>query len=65
VAGRGIVAAATGSRVWPDALAHPLSVLALDLLMVRSLVGHRRGTLTWRGRPLPAPSQRPPATMGR
>lgn len=63
VAGRGIVAAATGSRVWPDAMAHPVSVLALDLLMVRSLVGHRRGTLTWRGRHLPAPSHGPPATM--
>jgi hypothetical protein len=64
VTGRGIVAAATGSRPWPDALAHPLSVLALDLLMARSVIGHRRGTLTWRGRPLPAPDQTPPATMG-
>jgi hypothetical protein len=63
VAGRSAVAAATGSRVWPDALAHPLSVLALDLLMVQSLIGHRRGTLTWRGRYLPAPDRRPPATM--
>jgi hypothetical protein len=36
--------------VWPDALAHPLSVLALDVLMVRSVAGHRRGTLRWRGR---------------
>jgi hypothetical protein len=64
VAGRGIVAAATGSRVWPDAMAHPVSVLALDLLMVRSVIGHRRGTLTWRGRHLPASLRRPPATMG-
>ena len=64
VAGRAIVAAATGSRPWPDALAHPLSVLALDLIMVRSLIGHRRGTLTWRGRHLPAPERRRPATIG-
>ena len=64
VAGRGIVAAATGSRTWPDSLAHPGSVVALDLLMVRSLIGHRRGTLTWRGRHLPAPGRRRPATMG-
>ncbi|HEV7188208.1 MAG TPA: glycosyl transferase, partial [Blastococcus sp.] len=64
VAGRGVVAAATGSRPWPDALAHPVSVLVLDLLMVRSVIGHRRGTLTWRGRHLPAPKSRGPATIG-
>jgi hypothetical protein len=64
VAGRGVVAAATGSRPWPDALAHPVSVVVLDLLMVRSLIGHRRGTLTWRGRHLPAPQRSSPATIG-
>jgi hypothetical protein len=68
VAGRAVVAAATGSRPWPDALAHPVSVLVLDLIMARSLVGHARGTLTWRGRNLsavpPAPERTPPATMG-
>ena len=68
VAGRAVVAAATGSRPWPDALAHPLSVLVLDLIMARSLVGHARGTLTWRGRnlsgALPAHETTPPATMG-
>jgi Glycosyl transferase family 2 len=53
-AGRAVVAAATGSRVWPDALAHPVSVLVFDVLMVRSVAGHRRGTLTWRDRRLPA-----------
>jgi hypothetical protein len=69
VAGRAISAAATGGRVWPDALAHPLSVLALDLLMVRSVIGHRRGTLRWRGRGVtgqpPAPEGTAPARMGR
>jgi hypothetical protein len=50
VIGRAVVAARTGSRVWPDALAHPLSILALDVLVVRSVTGRRRGTLTWRGR---------------
>jgi hypothetical protein len=50
VAGRAAVAARTGGRTWPDPLAHPVSVLALDVLMVRSVVGHRRGTLRWRGR---------------
>jgi len=52
VAGRAVVAAATGSRPWPDALAHPLSVAALLGLLVRSCRGHRRRTLTWKGRPL-------------
>ena len=51
-AGRAVVAAATGSRIWPDALAHPVSILLLDLLMARSVIGHRRGTLTWRDRRL-------------
>jgi hypothetical protein len=68
VAGRAVVAAATGSRPWPDALAHPVSVLLLDLIMARSLIGHRRGSLSWRGRRLPAapaaPVPPPPATMG-
>jgi hypothetical protein len=50
VAGRAVSAAVTGSRVWPDALAHPVSLLALDVLLAGSVAGHRRGTLTWRGR---------------
>jgi hypothetical protein len=50
VAGRAVVAARTGSRIWPDALAHPVSVLLFDVLMARSLRGHRRGSLRWRGR---------------
>jgi hypothetical protein len=52
VAGRAVVAARTGGRAWPDALAHPVSLLVLDSLVARSVAGHRRGTLTWRGRPL-------------
>ncbi|MGY1813175.1 glycosyltransferase [Blastococcus sp. SYSU D00820] len=59
VAGRVVTAAATGTRVWPDALAHPLSVLAFDLLLARSIAGHRRGTLAWRGRPLGAGADGP------
>ncbi|WP_324277372.1 hypothetical protein [Blastococcus brunescens] len=51
-AGRAVVASVTGGRSWPDALAHPLSILVFDALMARSVVGHRRGTLTWRDRPL-------------
>ena len=64
VAGRAVTAAGTGSRVWPDALAHPVSMVLLDVLMVRSVIGHRRGTLTWRGRHLPAPERSGPATIG-
>jgi len=64
VAGRAVTAATTGSRVWPDVLAHPLSMVLLDVLMLRSVIGHRRGTLSWRGRPLPAPGPRRPATIG-
>jgi hypothetical protein len=52
VAGRGAAAAATGGRLWPDVLGHPASVVTLDVLMARSIAGHRRGTLTWRGRRL-------------
>jgi len=69
VAGRAVSAAATGGRVWPDALAHPLSVLVLDVLVARSVAGHRRGTLRWRGRGVtaepPAPRGAAPARMGR
>jgi hypothetical protein len=64
VAGRAVTAAGTGSRVWPDALAHPVSMVLLDVLMVRSVIGHRRGTLTWRGRHLLAPERSGPATIG-
>jgi GT2 family glycosyltransferase len=65
VAGRVASARASGGRAWPDALGHPLSVLALDALMLRSVRGRRRGTLRWRGRPVDA--TRPPVseTMGR
>ena len=55
VAGRAVVAARTGSRAWPDALAHPVSIALLDVLVARSLVARRRGELRWRGRTLAAP----------
>nr|WP_204332614.1 glycosyltransferase [Geodermatophilus sabuli] len=56
VAGRAVSAAATGSRVWPDALAHPLSMLLFDGLLAASVAGRRRGTLSWRGRPVGGPT---------
>jgi hypothetical protein len=52
VAGRVIAARATGGRVWPDAVAHPVSVAMFGALVARSWWGHHRGTLHWRGRPV-------------
>jgi hypothetical protein len=50
VAGRVIAARRTGGRAWPDALAHPASVVALAGLSALSFIRRSRGTLTWRGR---------------
>jgi hypothetical protein len=52
VAGRAVVAARTGGRVWPDSLAHPVSVVVFGALTAGSVRGHRQGTLRWRGRAL-------------
>jgi hypothetical protein len=52
VLGRVVTGRRTGGRVWPDALAHPVSVAALLGLTARSLQARRRGSLTWKGRPL-------------
>lgn len=53
VAGRYVVARRTGERVWPDVLAHPVSVTTFAGLILASLRRHRAGTITWRGRPVP------------
>ena len=50
--GRVLAGRRTGSRVWPDALAHPASVLAFVGLIADSLRRHRNGSLTWKGRQL-------------
>jgi hypothetical protein len=52
VAGRGVAASATGSRPWPDALLHPASIAVFAWLVARSFRLHRRGAVTWRGRPV-------------
>ena len=52
VSGRIIAADRTGGRVWPDPLAHPVSVALLCWLTGRSHLARRRGTLTWKGRSL-------------
>lgn len=53
VAGRAVAARRTGGRVWPDAFAHPASVLLFGVLTAQSVLARRRGALTWKGRPLP------------
>jgi GT2 family glycosyltransferase len=53
VSGRVVVGRRVGSRVWPDALAHPVSVLMFARLTALSLSRRRRGTLHASGRPVP------------
>jgi hypothetical protein len=52
VVGRVVSARATGGRAWPDALAHPVSVVLFGWLVVRSFGLRRQRRLSWRGRPL-------------
>lgn len=52
VVGRVLTGRRTGARVWPDALAHPVSVGVFGYLTLRSLRFHALGTLTWKGRPV-------------
>jgi hypothetical protein len=53
VAGRAVTARRTGGRAWPDALAHPASVVAFGVLVADSVRRRRSGGLTVRGRPVP------------
>lgn len=50
VAGRAAVARRTGSPVWPDSAAHPVSILALAALTADSHVARARGSTSWKGR---------------
>ena len=52
VAGRALAARRTGSRVWPDSLAHPASIGVFGWLVATSLRRHRAGAITVRGRPI-------------
>jgi len=52
VTGRMLAARRSGARVWPDSVAHPLSVLVLGWLTTRSIVRRRQASLTWKGRPV-------------
>ena len=52
ILGRALVARRTQSRVWPDVLAHPASVLALCWLTAVSWRRRHKRRLTWKGRVL-------------
>lgn len=52
VAGRVVSARRTGGRAWPDPLAHPVSIALFGALVARSWREHRRGSLSWKGRPV-------------
>ncbi|MGI8695957.1 MAG: glycosyltransferase family 2 protein, partial [Mycobacteriales bacterium] len=52
VVSRAVAAHRTGGRLLPDVLAHPASVAAAAWITGRSIRAHRRGTLTWKGRPV-------------
>ncbi|NJC83527.1 glycosyltransferase [Planosporangium mesophilum] len=52
VAGRAVTARATGSRWFPDALAHPVSIAVFALLVAVSFRRRHRGELSWKGRPV-------------
>jgi Glycosyltransferase like family 2 len=51
VGGRFVTARATGGSL-RDAVFHPISIVILVWLIVRSWREHRRGTITWKGRSL-------------
>ncbi|AEV82625.1 glycosyl transferase [Actinoplanes sp. SE50] len=53
VTGRMIAARATGGRVLPGTLAHPVSIVLFGYLIARSFRLRRAGRLAWRGRPVP------------
>jgi hypothetical protein len=55
-AGRVVCGWRTGSRWWPDALAHPASVAALIGLTGRSALARRSGRAQWKGRAVSGPA---------
>lgn len=58
VSGRAAVARHTGERIWPDALAHPLSILAFAAINALSWRRHLTGTTVWKGRTISPGVQR-------
>jgi len=49
-ASRLLIGKSTGARLWPEALLHPLAILAFSAINVLSWIRHLRGTNTWKGR---------------
>lgn len=64
VAGRTAVARRMGQHVWPDVVAHPVSILAFTGLVAESWRRKRAGTLQWSGRAV-TPAAPHPAPDGR
>jgi hypothetical protein len=64
VAGRIISARATGGRWFPDALAHPASIVVFGWLVALSFRRRHQGTLAWKGRAV-EPNQPPPGSVQR
>ncbi|HEV7898986.1 MAG TPA: glycosyltransferase [Planosporangium sp.] len=64
VAGRVVAARATGGRWFPDALAHPASIVAFTFLILVSFRRRQQGKLTWKGR-LVEPDRAPPGSVSR
>lgn len=52
VFGRAVSARRTRTPQFPDALTHPAGIILAGYLTARSVVGHRRGTLHWKDRPV-------------
>jgi Glycosyltransferase like family 2 len=62
VTGRVISARATGGRWFPDALAHPASIVLFGWLIALSFQRRRQGKLTWKGRSV-EPNHPPSASV--
>jgi len=50
--GRAVIAKRVGEPAFPDALAHPVSIMAFLGILGASIVRKERGTLNWKGRPV-------------
>jgi len=50
--GRAVIARRVGEPAFPDALAHPVSIMAFLGILGASIVRRDRGTLSWKGRPV-------------
>jgi len=49
---RFMIGKATGARLWPEVLLHPVSIVGFCTMIVFSWTRHLHGTNTWKGRPV-------------